>query len=367
MPLGTALDVAIGLGLMFLLLSTIASTAQEIMAGIMKWRGTYLSKGLDIILDHLSSTDPKAQTFAFGGLWSWIKAHATPKAGITVGARYRAAATAANPANPVLQRVLDVPMHPLIGVDPNNPPSYVPAKNFSMAMVSVLRDGSQAPLFSQVETTIAALPDGDLKQVLTNFVQDAAGDVDKLRTHLEAWFDDAMDRVAGYYRRLSQYVMLALGMILAISLNVNTPQVATTLWTSQSERAALVADASDAVANAKPAEGDKTAADFQKQLADFESRQFPAGWSCWHPGISVSGAPPADGVAPVCHALTAADFGSGAFWLFLLASLPGWAMTAIAVSLGAPFWFDLLQKAVNMRSAGVRPKRADDTAAPAGV
>jgi hypothetical protein len=33
----------------------------------------------------------------------------------------------------------------------------------------------------------------------------------------------------------------------------------------------------------------------------------------------------------------------------------GWIVTALAVSLGAPFWFDLLKKLVNIRSSGNQP------------
>ena len=40
----------------------------------------------------------------------------------------------------------------------------------------------------------------------------------------------------------------------------------------------------------------------------------------------------------------------GAFWLKLL----GWLLTAFAISLGAPFWFDMLNKVMNIR-ASVKP------------
>jgi len=33
----------------------------------------------------------------------------------------------------------------------------------------------------------------------------------------------------------------------------------------------------------------------------------------------------------------------------------GWVVTMVAVSFGAPFWFDLIQKLVNLRSAGPKP------------
>lgn len=45
------------------------------------------------------------------------------------------------------------------------------------------------------------------------------------------------------------------------------------------------------------------------------------------------------------------------FWTFLSFKLLGWTLTAAAVSLGAPFWFDLLQKIAQIRSS---TKPADD-------
>jgi hypothetical protein len=41
-------------------------------------------------------------------------------------------------------------------------------------------------------------------------------------------------------------------------------------------------------------------------------------------------------------------------WLFgsIWSHLLGWIVTVLAISIGAPFWFDLLNKFVNLRSAG---------------
>jgi len=44
-------------------------------------------------------------------------------------------------------------------------------------------------------------------------------------------------------------------------------------------------------------------------------------------------------------------------WYDVLTKLLGWIVTALAVSLGAPFWFDLLRKLVNIRNAGQKPKQ----------
>jgi hypothetical protein len=38
----------------------------------------------------------------------------------------------------------------------------------------------------------------------------------------------------------------------------------------------------------------------------------------------------------------------------------GWIVTGLATSLGAPFWFDLLNKALQIRSSGGRVAAAND-------
>jgi hypothetical protein len=62
----------------------------------------------------------------------------------------------------------------------------------------------------------------------------------------------------------------------------------------------------------------------------------------------------------------------GVVWNFLqglfttsfgLRKLMGLALTAIAASMGAPFWFDLLNKLVNVRSAGIKPLKSIEQAA----
>lgn len=41
----------------------------------------------------------------------------------------------------------------------------------------------------------------------------------------------------------------------------------------------------------------------------------------------------------------------------------GWLLTAVLLMLGAPFWFDVLGKLVNLRAGGPRPKPAPDDGA----
>jgi hypothetical protein len=327
MALSIVLDVGIGLAFTYFLLSLIASGVQEVIAGIFTWRGTYLAKGIDVLLDNSQEA-----TFVWGGVANWFTAHLTPSA------LPSAAAAAIDPATATagqmkLKAILDMRSHPLMKSSPTDVPSYVSSRNFVSALLETLRDGTKAPLFTQAERVVAALPAGDLKKTLTVFLEDAGGDFDKFRSSLEDWFDDAMDRLSGIYKRLSQYVMLILGVLLAVSLNVDSVRVARVLWETPALRSALVADSEKATAPPASAAGapaavqqvEQQVGDIAQQVQKVQALNLPIGWS-------------------------AGSFG----WL----TVPGWLMTAAAVGLGAPFWFSLLQSLANMRNAGPRPDKS---------
>lgn len=325
MELGAICDVAISLAFTFFLLSVIASGLQEFIAGLFRWRGTYLAKSIDVIMDN-----GDAARFAWNGLGDWLRAHLTPKA-----------AEPPNHAasNPILQRIrAGMASHPLLRGTPADLPSYVPARNFSMALLEVLRDGlPDQPVFARLEQTVSELPDGDLKRTLGVFLHDAAGDLDRLRGNLERWFDDAMDRASGIYKRLSQYVTLALGLLLAVGLNIDTLHIARTLWDEPVSRAVLVASAS--ATSQHDGAGDP-GRQLQSTLQALRCQPLPLGWEV--------------GDTLPCRLPSRPPTGHPLGWP---RDIPGWLLTALAVSLGAPFWFELLQNLINLRAAGPKPDR----------
>ncbi len=340
MTLGPIVDVIIGLVFTYFLLSLIASGVQEVAAGIFQWRGTYLTKGINVLLD--SAPDAAFGWTGIGdflvGHFTWIKPPTPPSP---------------NPAYPppdasteqkaalAHQRVVAVQSHPLVRGSPTGVPSYVSARNFALALLEALRDGSSLPLFSQAERTIGLLPDGDLKRALSLFVQNAGGDLDLLRAQIEQWFDDAMDRLSGIYARISQYSMIVLGVALAVSLNVDSVRLARTLWQDPVLRGQLTAAATLDAAGPGPQEpashgGPQPAAGAMRaSYQDLMAQDLPVGWS--------------EDTGPT---------GRGA-----LMRICGWVFTAAAVSLGAPFWFSLLQQLTNFRNAGPKPGPSDASTA----
>jgi hypothetical protein len=313
MSLTTVLDVALGLILTYLLLGLLASSFQELFVGIVKLRGRKLFAALDQLLAN----------------------------GVVGG---DGAATPSPLAELIKQHALVKP----IGVDK---PSYVPAKNFAMALIDVLSEQGQAPLFSKVEQSVAALPEGPARTALTTFIKRGSGEIDTLQNDIQAWFDDAMDRVSGDYKRWSHYFLLAFGMVVAVGLNVDSIVIASALWQDPVMRAQVV-DAAYATANGDaPAipngdaptkgEGESTPVDSYTRAKAAEKAlrnlPLPIGWVDRNDERN-----PHAGAAPNP-----------------LLRLIGWLLTAFGVSMGAPFWFNVLQQAVNLRAAGPKPSRGD--------
>jgi hypothetical protein len=231
-------------------------------------------------------------------------------------------------------------------------PSYIAARNFSTALIDTLAAGSQSVAFADLQSKVAALPDGRVKQTLSALAAQAGNDLDRFRDSVEHWFDDAMDRVSGTYKRFANNFLLIFGMVVAVAFNVSTVAIADALWT-QPELRAKAADLANQLDQAKRAEaaaaagqpqadaatGAKPAASSSKDLGVVALKQFndlalPIGWT----GKAVD----AIKASPLVY-------------------LAGWLITGLAVAMGAPFWFDLLGNVLKLRAAGPKPKRADET------
>ena len=75
---------------------------------------------------------------------------------------------------------------------------------------------------------------------LSSLLKDAENDVTKFRTQLEQWFDDTMKRATGWYKQKVQFVLLLVGLGLAICFNANTIYIVKTLAVDKDARDKLV-------------------------------------------------------------------------------------------------------------------------------
>jgi hypothetical protein len=359
------LEVAIGLIFVFLLFSTICAALREGIEAWTKTRAAYLERGLRELL-HDKAGDGLAKEFYEHPLIYSLYAAGKYVPG-TDGARVRAC-----PSGGEL-------------------PSYIPSKNFAAAMIDLAARGplpslttgpqaadpalSMSPISAQsLRAGIATMENKRVARALLNALDLAQDDLNKTRLNLEAWYDAGMDRVSGWYKRSTQWIVFWLALVMAVVLNVDTIGIANFLYQNDTARHAVVqeAEATNAAAQARnlaPAPVAQTRA--QTQPAD--AAPTPTATS------GAAAQTEAPGTVPVLTTKQKYDMAkaklnalnlpigweSGGFTCNPSESMAhcsgvravtalGWIVTALAATLGAPFWFDTLNKVMVIRST-VKP------------
>lgn len=184
----------------------------------------------------------------------------------------------------------------------------------------------------------------------------------KARKNVEKWFDDSMDRVSGVFKRYAQMMALIIGFIVALLLNVDSINLTLYLWREPSVRQVLVEQASNFELPQEQFVTDPEQAmqEFRKQ---FVGLNLPVGWvinesnGAAYADVKCRLFPNADQTFGIplfgsnkCIAPSQANDQSN-----LLLKLGGILLTALAARQGAPFWFDMLKRAVNLRGTGPKP------------
>lgn len=289
------LDVLLGVSFIYLLLSLICSASVEVIEIALKKRATALRETIESILG-------KQTADAF-------YSHALIQALYKEGGRL---------------------------------PSYIPTRTFVVALLEgVLRRGVRGSV-EDLEKTVAALPPEArrLQDALQALLASADGDLGRFQTGLADWFNASMDRVSGWYKRRAQVIVFCIGLILSAAYNIDTIQMVNLLSRDNALRAALVS-AAEAQQRAGPptdTSPDTAEARFEQEVKVLGDLGLPLGWST----ASTAGSPLTDLRRPPVSV-----------WGWVQKVL-GLLLTGLAVSLGAPFWFDVLNKVVVVRST-VKP------------
>jgi hypothetical protein len=323
-----ALDVAIGLSFIFFLLATLALTIQEFIASLLGLRARTLEQGLRSMLEDEKVGWKHVDSFYEHPLIKSLY-RTDPPAALTrapSAARVPAAATEAPPAaHPLGKNARKERRNPLERAlaffKRTRGPSYISPRAFAMVVLDNLAPTEdQKTVLGAAAGAVDDLP-GGLGERIKPLVEAAQDDVDRLRVNLEAWYDDTMARVSGWYKRKTQIMILVIGALLVPAINANAISMAQRMWKDDSVRSAVVAQA-QAGAAATPERELASAADDVDKVGKVG---IPMGWT---------GAAVPHGTAGIITALA------------------GWILTIFAISLGAPFWFDTLSRFSRLRSSG---------------
>lgn len=319
----TVLDVTIGLVLIYLVLSLFCSAVKEWIARFLALRATALRQGINELLA--------------GGV----------PTGLAAAIHDHPLIEALKPSKaPIVQRLLKK------GEEARYP-SYISSQTFALAVMDLTTTVSAAGSLGGAKATLLSnlRPAGDaaaagaatpVPAVIKKILADVNGDSDLMRQRLEQWFDDSMQRVSGWYKRRTQAWLFCIGVVVAFLLNADTLTIVRQLQHDPSVREALVKQADAIVANANGLPLDSVQSRIKMSVDSLTQAGVGIGWDMpCAPHRRLFGWMHGGAVSAGCGSVGA--------------SILGLLLTAIALSLGAPFWFDLLNKVTNVRQSGSPP------------
>ena len=366
------IDIVIGLVFIYLLYSLLATLIQEIIASHFGFRGKMLERAIFRMLEDETKFNSKFTSV----LYLFRK---SGNGGVKHSISY------------------EYYKHPLILFlgerDNNGKPAYINKQTFSKVIVDLLRGKDVKPgddIRSMIQLSLDEKTTnwGDAKiseQTLTylkSIWADAQGDVPKFKVSLEAWFDETMDRASGWYKKHTQIVLFFVGLAISIVFNVDTLKIVDKLEKDPKLRQQIVQQADAFVQDHPNLDTDLMQQEIEYKKAVMRTMQIDSSLKKSDKGtvledslklvkyrllkerkdtlLNRSEKIIKNDIKNVNHSLGLGweAYDSSSF-LNIFYSLIGWMVTALALSLGAPFWFDLLNRLMKLRGSVTTPTSDD--------
>jgi hypothetical protein len=316
----TIVSFAVSMIFLFLMFSAACSAIQEIVANALRWRAKTLEKGLAGLFLSDEFKEGLYKTPLIEGLCS-------PN---TLGALTRK-------------------------------PSYIPSATLAMAVLHLAQEKNMN-LTGVAGALTTTDPLAKTESLLRTILRGSTT-FEEQKAKLEDWYNDSMDRVSGWYKRKSHMTLWIIGIVICLAFNADSIALGNAFWNDPTLRAAINEAATDYVKNAPSTEEPKDSFVRLNKVRQ-QMTTIPLGWCkvssttdlqgfCWP---NLAGSTRVKTLVDVPLGDPRRVVGGVSEWL--LWKLVGIALTALAISQGAPFWFDLLQKIVNLRLGGNPPPTA---------
>ncbi|MTJ46908.1 hypothetical protein [Dolichospermum sp. UHCC 0259] len=211
-------------------------------------------------------------------------------------------------------------------------------------VIAAIQD-KDSETYKKVKELIDILPDSVVNniQVMAKRAQLKAKSTEEgitiLRKEIENSFDSSMERAGGVYKRNAKGVAIIIGITLAITANADTFHIINRLSKDSLLREIIINKAVQvAPQGSNPSDMNKI--DPNEILKEVE---LPIGWTSANVQQQINGSKYRINDLPVFSILT---------------MIGGWFISGIAIAMGAPFWFDLLGKVMNVKNAGKKGKQS---------
>lgn len=351
---GPIVDVAIGLIFFYILLSLVCSAVQELLAAVIGLRSSTMKTGVENLVGAYAEDMYKHPLIA--GL-SKAKGRPYDEKGEsdsqTSPAEDSQAATTRTPDK--------------------HSPSYIRVETLAATLLEVIASkqtgGRESLSELGVDDLRAAVEKIEerhpVRGVLLSLIDQGESDMAKVKQRVADWFDEGMDRVSGWYKRRVQYCLFVIAALVTVAVNADTLRMAERLWTDEALRNNVVAhaldsfDAGKSEKNEEPGNsGDGSDGGLLGALGEAHSglvTTFPLGYTDvkWVEHLKSKAG------ARAGQEQEDTQDEPGQSWLASLRrTLVGWTLTAAAISLGAPFWFDVLGRVAHLRGSGPRAVRS---------
>ncbi|MES2648919.1 MAG: hypothetical protein V4717_18725 [Bacteroidota bacterium] len=292
-------------------------------------------------------------------------------------------------------------------------PSYISPENFSKGVIDSvkLKDEDFSLMVSFSAGLESVLPENsDTKAHIQSLMVDANYDPVKFRILLEEWYHSTMDRSSGWFKQTTQFLVLFIGIFIVVSFNVNTLSIIKKLSVDKDAREQMVKMATDFTernaSSIQAAQTDSAAPAINNRLdslkavramleKDISNAQsiLSSNWAI-PATVSISNVSPIpvypDSVVmtmaensyilvhnsvdttilrkilPATNAGNLLTLSAGSYkWRYVLSRdhFLGFLLSVLALSLGAPFWFDLLNKLVRLRTSNTAPESTSNSVA----
>ena len=337
------IDTVVGLVVVFYALALLCAGLVELIANRVKKRSKYLLRGLrDLVEDGLSPdgqkvldreelrADYRTETGMYGDAL---------RAGVGVSGHRTESADPADHSRPELN-VNAIMAHGLLlpykqtsasGRVTRNP-SYLPGSVFTQVLVDLLTPtAGDTVSMGDLRTALRGLDQQPaVREALNAFAKAAGDNVKEFTTSVERWFDTQMERVSGSYKRWAKRWVLVVATVVVLAGGIDSIAIARSLYADDAIRGTVSQTVPDELCPA----GTDADVCAEKAKDFFTANGLPLGWS----------APdPADGV-----------------WGIPLKIL-GLLLSVGAAGLGAPFWYQALNRIGSLRNTGARPASSAGT------
>ncbi len=251
-------------------------------------------------------------------------------------------------------------------------PALIPTRTFIDALLCVLGKGKMD--LDTIRAAITSKPEkGELFTILQALMSQPEMNLDKLKQEIGQIYDNAMDRITGWFRRYARILSMFFALVITATLNIDTIDITLNLWNNRERAEKLATFATTAAQRIEQdtATGKIVLQDSKGVLLQYErtSQLVPDTLAIRPAGTADSPAEAAkEQVRQIVQSYNIlVDLGIPLGWngdnlpaftpdiwnliIGILLKIAGILITAAAVSMGAPFWFDILKRLSLMKKA----------------